>query len=172
MFEISSLKSMKLPQLQEIAKLAGIKHYGLKKEELIQLILKIQDDKPVQKSNETGDSNSLLRQKRNRINKNPNDREPELDVIIDSSVVDEKEEVSKPVQNEIASEVVDAPPKNFEKKRFEKKQAPAFKENRNKPQEPNSDGLTKENENTQAPTPVQNRAQNQNGNNFPNGNHH
>ncbi|MFN3756033.1 MAG: transcription termination factor Rho [Flavobacterium sp.] len=172
MFEISSLKSMKLPQLQEIAKLAGIKHYGLKKEELIQLILKIQDDKPVQKSNETGDSISLLKQKRNRINKNPNNSEPELDVIIDSSVVDEKEEVSKPVQNEVASDVVDTPPKNFEKKRFEKKQAPAFKENRNKPQESNPDGLPKENENTQAPAPVQNRAQNQNGNNFQNGNHH
>lgn len=124
MFELSSLKSMKLPQLQQIAKLAGIKHYGLKKEALIELILKIQDDQPIQSQNNEKEEETSSKPKRNRIRKNATESEPELDVIVDSSILDEKKE-------EVTThEVVDAPIKEedsgfkkqkFEKRKFEKK---------------------------------------------------
>lgn len=115
---------MKLPQLQQIAKLAGIKHYGLKKEALIELILKIQDDQPIQSQNNDKDEETSLKPKRNRIRKNATETEPELDVIVDTSILDDKkEEVT-------ASEIVDTPimeedsgfkKQKFEKRKFEKK---------------------------------------------------
>jgi hypothetical protein len=65
---------MKLPQLQQIAKLAGIKHYGLKKEALIELILKIQDDQPIQSQNNEKEEETSSKPKRNRIRKTQQNR--------------------------------------------------------------------------------------------------
>jgi len=166
MFEISSLKSMKLPQLQQIAKLAGIKHYGLKKEELIQLISKIQDDKPVEKSTDSQKFDTQNKPKRTRLVKNSNETEPELGVIIDESVLDEKNPVSKPNVSDTTPEITESHPKKFEKKRFEKRPNQPFqnKENRNKPQDSNPDLFTKDNDSPQSP-PNQSRTHHQNGNN-------
>src|SRR5688572_12894669 len=53
MFDISALKEMKLPELQEIAKLAKtIKFAGVKKEKLIDEILKHQASQTAKKSPE------------------------------------------------------------------------------------------------------------------------
>ena len=67
MFDISALKTMKLSELQEIAKLAKtIKFTGVKKENLITLILEKQTDLTKNVEFET-DSNDDLKSKRTRI---------------------------------------------------------------------------------------------------------
>jgi transcription termination factor Rho len=65
MFDITSLKSMKLPELQEIAKTAKtIKYHGVKKEALIQQILDSQDTSPKAEVNDNLETNSKIKRAR------------------------------------------------------------------------------------------------------------
>ena len=65
MFDITSLKSMKLPELQDIAKLAKtIKYHGVKKEMLIQQILEQQNNSPTPVANDNPEAEAKAKRAR------------------------------------------------------------------------------------------------------------
>ncbi len=67
MFDISVLKEMKLPELQEIAKAKKIKYAGVKKETLVYQILDFQAANPATIASEVQSSEEAPKQKRARV---------------------------------------------------------------------------------------------------------
>lgn len=117
MFDSSTLKAMKLSELQEIAKLSGtIKVAGAKKESLIQQILELQEKTNSQENAAETPVEKNSKPKRNRIKSatESNDvveQQPELF----SSPAEEKEEVVEEKKQERTSNNPKFKKKNFEK---------------------------------------------------------
>jgi transcription termination factor Rho len=96
MFDISELKEMKLPELQEIAKKANISKFrGLKKDELIYKILDHQAANPAQvepvvenNTPVTADDSLAAKPKRARIAKQADTAAPEADAVLPLSPQD------------------------------------------------------------------------------------
>jgi transcription termination factor Rho len=123
MFDITSLKSMKLPELQEIAKTAKtIKYHGVKKEVLIQQILELQDNSPKAAAIENSEADSKIKRAR-IVPSNPKENtnlfspNTKIQAVAEENTVDKKEE--KQVEEEISS--IPDTKKNHPKKKFIKK---------------------------------------------------
>ena len=179
MFDISALKEMKLPQLQEIAKLAKtIKYFNVKKETLINLILEQQDNSS-NKETEIADE----KPKRARITseKKPVIQKSEKATLF--SEPEEKVEIIIPIQEEKSEEEIVANPKKegkvtkFNKAEYERKMAAKIQkaeskviENSSEPEEiePKIDAEIeqpiKQNPNQAQKNQNQNQNPNQNGN--------
>ncbi len=184
MFDISALKEMKLPQLQEIAKLAKtIKYFNVKKETLINLILEQQDNSS-KKESEIADE----KPKRARITseKKPVIQKSEKATLF--SEPEEKIEIINPIQEEKSEEETVANPKKegkvtkFNKAEYERKMAAKIQkaeskatENSSEPEEieetePKIEQPIKQNLNQAQKNQNQNQNQNGNGNINPNQN--
>jgi len=89
MFDKNVLKGMKLPELKEIAKKVGVEKLNLKKEELIEAVLKIQEEfqksepkaeTPVKEASAVTNESAEKKEKRKRIHNAPEEQteEPSL----------------------------------------------------------------------------------------------
>jgi transcription termination factor Rho len=152
MFDISVLKEMKLPELQEIAKATKkIKFAGVKKEELIYKILDFQAANPQVADNSAAEQ----KPKRMRILPNtkkeaPAENEQDIQNNLFSGTDEKREEVpasAPPIRN--SDQQKDNRPK-FKKERFEKKNAPV-RENSESRENPEEKAET-----TISPQPIQN----------------
>jgi transcription termination factor Rho len=129
MFDISALKEMKLPELQEIAKSAKtIKFNGVKKEELIRQILENQaanqgNSQPTQSQNDAQQGGA--KQKRARITGDKKQIPPPSREETLFSTVDKVEEPQAPSEPEKLTEEQSAKPQKvkFKKADYEKKLA-------------------------------------------------
>ncbi|KAA5534337.1 transcription termination factor Rho [Paenimyroides baculatum] len=83
MFDKNVLKGMKLPELKEIAKKVGVEKLNLKKEELIEAVLKIQEEfqksepkaeTPVKEASEVTNDSAEKKEKRKRIHNAPEEQ--------------------------------------------------------------------------------------------------
>ena len=118
MFDISVLKEMKLPELQEIAKLASIKFNGVKKETLISQILTRQAES---QSGNVSESNNDDKPKRARITA---DKKPAITKNTDT-LFSEIEEAPRAEENSTEEEIPvfekKGPKIKFKKSDYEKK---------------------------------------------------
>ena len=116
MFDSSTLKAMKLSELQEIAKLSGtIKVAGAKKEALIQQILELQEKANAQEQPAKTPVEKSNKPKRNRINA----------ATTSNEVVEQPELFAAPVEEKVEAVVEQKQEKTtnnpkFKKKNFEK----------------------------------------------------
>ncbi|HEX9981046.1 MAG TPA: transcription termination factor Rho [Flavobacterium sp.] len=125
MFDISVLKEMKLPELQEIAKATKkIKFAGVKKEELIYKILDFQAANPVAVAGNEGQASedSLPQQRNKRMRIQPDgrkERQEETDLFTES--VPAAVPVSEPVaESDFQERKKPGRPEKFKKQKFEK----------------------------------------------------
>ena len=95
MFDISVLKEMKLPELQEIAKAKKIKYAGVKKETLVYQILDFQAANPETISSEPQSNEEAPKQKRTRLQ---NEKSPAI-------VASKSEKDFEPVANVVKETV-------------------------------------------------------------------
>jgi transcription termination factor Rho len=168
MFDISVLKEMKLPELQEIAKATKkIKFAGVKKEELIYKILDFQAANPhVAESSAAEQKPKRMRILPNTRKETPADNEQAIENNLFSGADEKREEIpaSAPIRNN--DQQKDNRPK-FKKERFEKKDAPVKEavENREIPEEKTETANSeqpRQNVSNNVEEPVQERAINPN----------
>ncbi len=101
MFDISLLKDMKLPELQEIAKTIDIKGYRyMRKNDLIEAVLQAQSEQTAKNTIEEKTAEAVNKPKRKRISKE-NETENSIDTIpLHTKVISEKKETVKTVYKE------------------------------------------------------------------------
>ncbi len=91
MFDISVLKEMKLPELQEIAKAKKIKYAGVKKETLVYQILDFQAANPETIATEPQQNDEVTKQKRARVN---NEKTPAITAVKTATPQEESKTVA------------------------------------------------------------------------------